>query len=128
MTRIRVGPPGVRIPAWASWKRPNSLWSPPKLLFIDFHGYFLEFERPKRNVGRFHLAPRLKTGGAIHLLPLYALMTWTEAALSFLALFQTVPALRFPAGVRVFCLLLNVRSGFEVDAVCCCALDKADCS
>ena len=53
---------------------------------------------------------------AIHL-PLYAFMAWREAALSFLFLFQTVPALRFPVGVKVFCLFLNALSGFEVGTV-----------
>jgi hypothetical protein len=61
MTRVRVGESGVRIPKWAiivsCWKRPNSLWCPPKLQFIDYQSYFFEVKRPRRNVGHFHLAP-----------------------------------------------------------------------
>jgi hypothetical protein len=54
-------------------------------LYIGVKGFFflLSNDRSVKLTAHLHLAPRLRMSGTIPLLPLYAFMVWTGAALTF---------------------------------------------
>jgi hypothetical protein len=56
--------------------RPDPLWGPPSLLFSGYVGCFPEVNSLGHEVDHL-LASRLRTSGAIPLLPLYSFMVWT---------------------------------------------------
>jgi hypothetical protein len=67
VTRLWVGPSGVRFPAEvrlsSSPKRPDRLWGPPRILLYGYHGFFL--------------LPRLRMSREISLRPLHAFVACT---------------------------------------------------
>jgi hypothetical protein len=72
-------------------------------------------KRPERVVDHSLPSNAEVKSGAILLLPLYASMAWTWAALPFLSLFQTAAATRFQGWIICFYLPLNIRTGFVVN-------------
>ena len=70
----------------SSRKLADSLWGPKILLLKGHRGSFPTANFPGREVHQSPLSPRLRMGGSIPLLPLYAFMSWARTNL-FIYLF-----------------------------------------
>jgi hypothetical protein len=57
-------------------QHPDSFWGPHSPLFNGYQGSFLDVKQPGQTT-HLHLVPRLRMGGAITLLSLYAFKAWT---------------------------------------------------
>jgi len=94
LTRLRVGHSGFRIPA----KQEISvifclycLWDPTDFLLNGNRAYLQWVKRRGREVTtHLHQVLTLRKCGAIRLLPLYALIEWTEITLPFTAMFRAM--------------------------------------
>ena len=82
-TRIKDGLYGVQISAdvrvFSSPKRPDQVWGPSSLLLNGYRVSLPGVKRPGRDGNHSpHLARRLRTSGALPLLPLYSLIARTR--------------------------------------------------
>jgi hypothetical protein len=76
---IRTANPSKDKRFFSSPKLPYRLWGPRSLLFIKHRGSFPGVNgRGVKLTIHLHRVPKIRMSGAIHLLPIYAIMAWKE--------------------------------------------------
>jgi len=94
-TRLQNIRSGVRISAGTRdvslHKYPDQLWNPPSVSVSGYWGWFSGIKRPNRDFDHlFQLETRLRTSGAILLLPHMSLWRWQRKF--FMLCLTTLPA------------------------------------